>query len=293
MKFKTFARGIAALAVVGGLYGLYVWQRTRWIPAGHVGVIYDASRGLLDEVYKPQAITVGWRQQLYVYPTKLENAVYTQDPTAGEVRAADGILVTTNDNANTVFDVSVLYRVRSQDVRTMFEAFGPIPIEEVQSLHLRRAVKEAANAVSTRYDLFSLMGPKREEASRAITIEMRNRLQRKGITVVHAMLGGCYPSDDFQSKITARVNAYIDLEISRLKQEIAEIERQSAVVQGEAESSARGLQASQTKDRSMEMLKLDAAKAAVEKWNGQLPAISPRPGQTIVLTPGLLEGLSK
>jgi hypothetical protein len=271
------------LAVI--VFGGCAVSRTRWIPAGYVGLIYDASSGLQHKVYKPQAIFVGFRQQLYVYPTRLQNALYTQDPSAGEIRAADGILITTDDNANTTFDVAVIYRVKPENVEQVFNEFGAISIEDIQSMHIRRAVKEAANVVGTQYELFALMGPKREEASQKLTVELQNRLGRKGISIDRAMLGGCYPTPEFQQKITSRVNAYIELEISRLRQQIAEIDRQVALVKNESEAQAQNLSAATTKDRSIELLKLEAQRAAIEKWNGSLSPVSPRPGQTIVITP--------
>jgi hypothetical protein len=101
--------------------------------------------------------------------------------------------------------------------------------------------------------------------------------------VVSAMLGGCYPSADIGSKITTRVNSFVELEISKLKQQIAEIQRQIAVVQAEADNKARTMSSAQTQDRSLTMLQLDTEKAALEKWDGNLPQISSKPGQTLVL----------
>jgi hypothetical protein len=291
LKFKTVLKWIVGVVVLGVCGTGFVWSRTSWIPAGHVGVIYDASRGLLKDVYKPQAMFIGWRQRLYVYPTRLQNAVYTKDPNAGEVRAADPILITTNDNANTEFDVAVIYRVNPEDVIQVFNEFGARPIEEIQSTYIRRAVKEAANGTGTQYDLFSLMGPKRFEASKKITEELKRRLKPAGITVEQAMLTTCYPTQEFQSKITSRVNSYVELEISRLKREIAEIERQIAIVKGEANQQATALSAAQAKDRSIELLKLDAAEKALEKWDGSLPLISPKQGQSVFISPETLSQL--
>lgn len=290
-KLRTLLRGIAVTSVLTLVFGGCALSRTKWIPAGFVGVIYDASSGLQNKVYKPQAVFVGFRQQLYTYPTRLQNALYTQDESAGEVRAADGILVTTNDNANTTFDVAVIYRVKPENVVHVFNEFGAISIEDIQSMHIRRAVKEAANVVSTQYDLFALMGPKRQEASAKLTDELQRRMSRKGISIERAMLGACYPTPEFQQKITSRVNAYIELEISRLRQQIAEIDRQMALVKNESEAQAQTLSAATTKDRSIEMLKIEAQKAAIDKWNGSLPPVSPRPGQTIIISPDSISRL--
>ena len=104
------------------------------------------------------------------------------------------------------------------------------------------------------------------------------------------MLGSCFPSTDIQAKITARVNSYTELDISRLKREVAEIERQTAVVKAAAEQKASQLSSSQTQTKSLEMLRLQAAEEAIEKWNGRLPSIQARPGQTIVIGRDALHG---
>ncbi len=290
-SFKGCLRSVI-LAVVLPLFAwmFYLW-RTEWVPAGYVGVIYDANSGLQNKFYKPGATWIGWRQQMYVYPTRLQAAVYTEDPAAGEAKTADGIMVTTNDNANTMFDVAVMYRVLPENVINVFNAFGAVPIEDIQRTFIRRAVKEVANEVGTQYDLFALMGVKREEASKKIAENLRAKLIAKGITVESAFLGGCYPSQDIQQKITSRVNSYVELEISRLKRQIAEIDRQVAVVKGAASAQASELTATQAGGRSVEILKLEAAEAALEKWDGNLPPFNAKPGQTIVITPELLRQL--
>ena len=288
---KKLIRTILLVIFIPLFAFLFYLSRLDWVPAGHVGVIYDANKGLLPEVYNPSAIYIGWRQQLYTYPTRLQAAIYTEDATAGESKTADGILITTNDNANTTFDVVVIYRVKKEDVMNVFNSFGAVPIEEIQRNFIRRAVKEAANDIGTQYDLFSLMGAQRVDASSKLTLLLREKLKVKGISIETAMLGGCYPSQDIQQKIASRVNSYVELEISRLKRQIAEIDRQVAIVKGEANATASVMTASEAKDRSIELLKLEMAESAVEKWDGNLPPVSPKSGQTIVLTQDLLRQL--
>ncbi len=284
------------LAIIGGVVGLFLLyqgfmlSRTQWVPAGHVGVIYDAQGGLQKQIITPRALFIGWRQELYTYPTQLQAAIYTQDPNEGEERSADGINITTNDNANTIFDVVVMYRVLPENVLTVFNEFGAIPIEDIQTQHIRRAVKEAVNVVGTRYDVFELMGPKRQEASEAMTKELKDRLGPKGITVESAMLGACLPTPEVQSKITARVNSLTELQISRLRGQLADIEKQTALIQAQAQAESRRLSAAQVQGKSIEMLKLDAAEAALKKWNGELPILESKPGQTIVIGHDMLTG---
>ena len=289
IKKPKFSRGgcgcllLIAILIVGGSWW---YSHTVWIPAGYVGVIYNARKGLQSKVYQPQAVYLGFFDQIYTYPTKLQAAIYTQDTQWGEERAADGIQITTNDSAITTFDVAVLYRVDPQNVFTVFQKFGPIPIEDIQSLHIRRAIREGASAIGNQYDVFQLLGPKREEASQKLTQELQTRMAPKGITIIQAMLMTAYPSSDIAGKINGRVNAYTQLEISKLEAQIADVSRQSSVVRGQAEAQARTLTASQTQEKSVEMLKLDMEGQAIDKWQqagGHLSPIIVKPGQPVIV----------
>lgn len=276
-KLTTYRKVILSGGTLGVLtlgYLIYHFTFTHWIPAGYVGIIYNAQGGLQDKIYTPQAVTLGYFQQLYTYPTRLQNAIYSQDPEAGEIKSADGITITTSDNANTLFDISVVYRVKPEDVKQVFKSFGPIPIADIQSQHIRRAVKEGASVIGSQYDLFALMGPKRQEASEKLTTELESRLANKGISVERAMILTAYPTHEMSAKITTRVNSFIALDISRLDAMIAEINRQSSIVIADASQKAQQIAASGVAGKAQEIIDLENSDAAIEKWNGHLPPYS-------------------
>lgn len=281
-----FITRLAKLGFVGAVifFGFGYWRlNTQWIEAGHVGVIYDGARGLLPDVYGPGSHFIGFRQQLYEYPTKPQNAVYSEDANEGEVRAADGILITTNDNANTTFDISVVYRVKKENVVTVFNTFGPIDIGQIQTLHIRRAVRDGVNNIGSQYNIFQLMGPKRAEASDKLTTELRERLEPKGISIDHAMILRPYLSNETAARVTNSINSFTQIGIAGLDLDIAKITSQAAIVKAEAEQRARTVTASGTQQKSLDMLNLELEQQAIEKWDGHLSPIQPQPGQTIII----------
>jgi regulator of protease activity HflC (stomatin/prohibitin superfamily) len=280
----------AVVALALAVWG-FRWSRSQWIEAGHVGVMYSARSGLIPKVYTPRRIYVPWFHQLYTYPTLTQAAIYTEDTSQGEDRSADGIQVTTSDNAITTFDVVVYYRVQPQDVFTVFKEFGAIPIDTIQRVHIRRAVKDACQAVGTTSDAFALMGRNRETASSALTRELQTRLQPKGITVEMAYFCQAWPQEALMQKINQRVNAYTQLTIANIEQQIANVESQAALMKSRAETRAAAIKSSQTQSRSLELLQLETDRQALERWNGQLPPILARPGQTLVIPSGALAAL--
>ncbi len=283
--FKLKA-GCVALVAVPILGFLFYNVSAHWIRAGEVGLEYNAAVGLEDRVYKPQRLYLTPWQRLYTYPTKIQAAIYSQDPAYGENKSADGILVTTSDNAQTAYDVVVYYRITPESVVTAFKAFGPIPVEDIQSQHIRRFVKEAVNAVGTEYDVFALMGPKRQEACLKVQDRLRGELGKRGIDIEHVFLVSPEPVGEVGSKIAARVNAYTQLATSKLRAQIAELDSQIAVLRGKTEARARSIVASGTNANSITMQKLELAEAAVDAWNGVLPPIQPNGKQTIIVNGG-------
>jgi hypothetical protein len=279
---------VALGCVVPGALALIAWTYYRanlqWIPAGYVGLMYNARSGLdRTRLIRPQAVFVGPLDQLYIYPTKLENAIYTQDPNAGEEKAADGIQITTNDTANTTFDVSVIYRIDPKDVFKAFDTFGPIPIDQIQSQHIRRAVREEASVIGNEYDVYALMGPKRVEASDRLTQQLRSKLAPKGVTVLYAMLGNAYPTQDLVAKINGNVNSVTGVQIATLQQQIQARQNMINIVSAKAQQEAQKITGAGTGAKSLEIIDLEIAEAAAKKWNGHLPQIQGGGNRTIVV----------
>jgi prohibitin 1 len=288
MKLTNTLIGMGVVTAFAlGAWGFYE-ARSQWVDAGYVGILYNASGGIQKDVIKPQRVFVGWRQQLYMYPTKLQAAKYVEDASEGEVKAADGILITTSDNANTTFDVCMIYRIRPEDAIDVFKNFGPIDIEQIQSQHLRRAIKEAVNEVGPRYDVFQLMGPKRAEFCAAATESLKNRLIKKGITVEQLMLMTAYPETTTREKINRRVNQYTEYDIAKLRGEIAEVQLKTNVITAQAKSEAAKLTGTSVAVKSLEQLQLQADEEAIEKWDGRLPQIRTGSNQTVIVDSQML-----
>jgi regulator of protease activity HflC (stomatin/prohibitin superfamily) len=279
--FKVFFV-VALLCLIGYIGAITLMYE--WIPAGHVGVMYSNRTGLIREEIPPKRVRVPWLHKLYIYPKTLKAAKYVNTVVDGKA-VNNAVQIATSDNSTTSYDVVVFYR--AADVVKIIDNFKPIPVEEVESVHIARALKEAANAVGTRYTAFQLMGSKREEASIALTQELSNRISSKGIAIEAALLCQAYPSAQLQAKITGQVNAITELTIAEIRSQIAEQTKQAAITRATAENKARTLTASTTTEKSNAMLALEADEAALRRWDGQLPLLEGKPGQTIFVPDSL------
>ncbi|MGV3618287.1 MAG: SPFH domain-containing protein [Fimbriimonas sp.] len=276
--------GCGAITAVAALAVISYYSLVEWIPAGHVGLVYNASGGLDQRVYKPQRLFLWPWQTLYTYPTTLQAAIYSNDATYGDRRAGEAVLVTTGSGAQTLYDLVVYYRVRPENVPLIIKEFGPIELEQVQSQHIRRFVKEAASAIGNRYDVFELMGGKRNLAAEEMKSRLDGALLKRGITIEHVFLLSPQPQgENVKAKILASVNSKTALTTSMLRNRLAEYEAQIAVVNGKAEARSRSIVAAQSSAKSIEMQRLELSEAAVDAWNGMFPPIQPNGKQTIIL----------
>jgi SPFH domain/Band 7 family protein len=295
--FKTrskLALGCLTAFIVGAAGWSYYRMNLQWIPAGYVGIKFNARSGAdRSRLYEPQAYFTGPFEQFYLYPTRIQNAVYTQDPTAGESKSADGILITTNDTANTTFDVSVIYRIDKKDVFLAFDTFGPIPIETIQSQHIRRAVREESSVVGNQYDVYSLMGPKRVEASEMLSERLRAKLAPKGITIIQAMILNAYPSQDLVTKIHNNVNSVTGVQIATLNQQIATMQNQINVVNAQATQEAQKITGAGTGAKSLDIIDLELAEEAAKRWNGEFSKIEGGGSKSIIVNGSNILGQSK
>jgi SPFH domain / Band 7 family len=293
MKFRNFALGCGGVLVAGIAIWSFIESRSAWIDAGYVGILYDASTGVQPKPLKPGRVFVGWRQRLYSFPTKLMSAKYVQDADEGEQKVADGILITTSDNANTTFDVCVIYRISEENAIQVFNSFGPIDVETIQANHLRRAIKDVVNEIGPKYDVFELMGPKRQEFCQLATDSLKKRMDSKGIAIDSLMLMTAYAAPETMEKITRRVNQYTEYDIAVLRKQIAEVSRQTNVITAQARMTATQLTSATAKDKGLEQLQLQADEDAIEKWDGHLPEIRTGGNQTMILDGSTLAALSK
>ncbi len=282
---------ILAILVLGLVGWTYYRLNLQWVPAGYVGIKFNARAGAdRSRVYEPQAYFTGPFEQFYLYPTRIQNAVYTQDTTAGEAKSADGILITTNDTANTIFDVSVIYRIEKQNVFLAFDTFGPIPIETIQSQHIRRAVREESSVVGNQYDVYSLMGPKRVEASQMLTDRLKEKLSKKGITIIQSMILNAYPSQDLVTKIHNNVNSVTGVQIATLNQQIATMQNQINIVNAQATQEAQRITGAGTVAKSLDIIDLELAEEAAKRWNGSLSKIEGGSNKSIIVNGGNIFG---
>jgi hypothetical protein len=84
------------------------------------------------------------------------------------------------------------------------------------------------------------------------------------------------------------VNGYIQIDISTLNQQIAEINRQMSVMTAQARQKAQAMTAAATSQKSLDVIQLDNMEAAIDRWDGHVSPLSSDGKQTLVFGSGVL-----
>lgn len=257
----------------------------RTVSAGNVGIIvnlYGGEKGVSERAVGVGRYWVGYGEELYVFPTSLQNVIWTASKEEG--RALDeSIKFQDMDGLSIEGDIGVTYGVNPEKVTIIFQKFRK-GIDEITDSFLRNTVRNCLMSEASHLKAESLLGEKRTEfmtKSQACIVAVTNPL---GITVEKLYLtGNLRPPKEIIAAITAKIAAVQDAfkieneikstEASAKKQIVeAEAAAKVRILQAEAESKSNALLSSSLTTILLELERLKVERARIEKWNGSYPA---------------------
>ncbi len=235
-----------------------------FIPAGHVGVVFDRFRGVLSSPKKEGiAFAIPIIQSVVLMDTRLQEYTMTAALDEGALRKDDSLDAPTSDGQQVKVDATVLFRIESEKAPEIYQKTG---IDYVDKL-IRPFSRSQIRMVISRYTAPAIYSEKRQEAETIMTKEIADLLKDKDIVVDKVLLRAVYFSPEYSKAIEDKVIAE-----QRIKQ--AEFEVKEATQRAEAKiAEAKGLaEAQQLQKASLtqEFLQLEA----IKKWDGKLPQVT-------------------
>lgn len=248
--------------VVGVLVVLWLFFSTLiFVPAGHVGVLYDRGRGVLPyTLHEGLNFVIPIWQSVTLFDARLQE--YTMSATAdeGALRRDDVLDAPTNDGQQVKVDVSVLFRINKDKASELYQTIGSDYVDKI----IRPFSRSQIRMVISRYSATSIYSENRQEAEAIMTKELGELLKAKNIILDKVLLRAVYFSPEYSKAIEDKVIAE-----QRVKQ--AEFEVKEATQRAQAKiAEAKGLAEAQVLQKgslTAEFLQLEA----IKKWNGVLP----------------------
>ncbi len=235
-KYGFIGSVLAALILVIGLFGTIICIER--IPTGYVGVVYNMSGGVEDEV-----LTQGWH---IVAPTKKvkeftignEQIVLTKDERDGS-RGDDSFAVATADNANIDISFQMSYRYDVDNVVGVFKNFKGMSGEDIVDTRVRTILKAKISEITTNYTMMDIYSGNRNEINTKITNYLNEELHRQfGIMILDASIVDVHPDAQLQQTIDERVKAMQKKQQAEAEQETIKVQNETKLMEAEANAKA-------------------------------------------------------
>lgn len=247
------------------ILGLFLFRSTLiFIPAGHVGVVYDRGRGVLPTAMKEGLnFAVPLWQKVTLFDTRVQEYTMSIAPDEGALKRDDSLDAPTSDGQSVKVDATVLFKVDGAKAPEIMKTIGEDYIEKI----IRPFSRSQIRMVISRYNAAAIYSEKRQEAETVMTQELGDMLAVKNLILDKVLLRAVYFTPEYSKAIELKVIAE-----QRVKQ--AEFEVKEATQRAQAKiAEAKGLaeaQALQKASLTQEYLQLEA----IKKWDGKLPQVA-------------------
>lgn len=204
------------------------------VRANHVGIVFDQlNGGLLDET-KAQGIH-------FTGPFKKVINIPTTNTTAWlEVNAQ------TNDSIYAQYELTMTYRVLPEDGGRFYKLTGSTTMPES---NLNTLVKESIQSVSTKYDIFEIMGENLDKVrSETFEILKKSLDEKYHVQLIALSIDDIDAGNRIEDIIREKAEAIQKIQIAEQEKQRATIEAQTELIRAENEATILLLKAEASAD---------------------------------------------
>lgn len=287
---------VLAIIIFGGvIFGLCCMKK---VPAGYVGVVYNFSTGISDDV-----LTQGWH---YVAPTKkvtnysigIEQSYLTSEK-KGDSPHDESFSIPTSDGKTVRVNLEFSYKFDAEKVADTFVQFKGRSGEDIKDTFIKPKIIAWTQEVSANYPVTDIFGDKRTAINAELDTYLREKFAPYGIVIDTVNFTDISVDEETASAIQKKVTAQQELELANIEAETAKIQaekdKQVAVIAAEKDRETAAIEAERKKieaegdaealriaaEAEAEANRLVAAsltpelveKIKIEKWNGNVPTV--------------------
>lgn len=223
--------------VVGVIIGLVVVGAAAWavmsgtyVRQGEVGVVYTMSDGVQDETLSPGFHFVSPFAKVKDYPVAQQQLVlsnnaadFNEDKLEKDTHVdapADGGMVKMN--------MSINYNFMPDRVTDLYERFNGMDGDQLVESRIKNSILAYIKEVTPQFSVMDIYSDKRAEVGQAITDYLNSKLNDEyGIEISSASIIDVQLDEELQAKVQQKEQAKQDAEK-------AELDKQTAIAQGEA-----------------------------------------------------------
>lgn len=262
-------------------FALLIVAMSSWVTInqGHVGIVFNKARGGV----QPVALTQGWHfktplvERITEYPVSLRTF---SNIGVGEGTNPNDALVTLPTIGGQHIDqqMAVTYHIAPDQAFNVFNQFKGESIEFIENTFLRRNIQSVATAITGKYDLMDVLGPKKAEIQGKIQSELAAVLKPYGFVVDQINLGYAQPPAAIEAALQSKMQAEQNADAAKYALQKAEMDARSKIAAAEGEAKANSLVRQQLSPEFLKFKSLEVQLESVKKWDGKLPTSMPPNG---------------
>ena len=227
MKAKI-AGIIVGIAVVAG--GVYTVSSLTRVGQGEVGVVYSMKGGVQEKTLSPGFHFVGPFDKVEDYPVAQQQLVLSNNPADfnEEKLKQDTHVDAPADGGMVKMNMTINYSFMPERVTELYERFNGLNGDEIVQSKVKNSILAYIKEVTPKFSVMDIYSDKRAEVGNAITDYLNQKLNDEyGIDVASALIIDVQLDEELQAKVQQKEQAKQDAEK-------AELDKQTAIAQGEA-----------------------------------------------------------
>lgn len=227
MKAKIVGVIIGLVVVVGAAYTALSLTK---VGQGEVGVVYSMKGGVKQETLGPGFHFVGPFDKVRDYPVSQQQLVLSNNASDFNEKKLekDTHVDAPADGGMVKMNMTVNYNFMPNRVTDLYEKFNGMDGEDLVELKVKNSIIAYIKEVTPKFSVMDIYSDKRPEVGQAITEYLNSKLNDEyGIVVSSALIIDVQLDEALQAKVQAKEQAKQDAEK-------AELDKQTAIAQGEA-----------------------------------------------------------
>jgi regulator of protease activity HflC (stomatin/prohibitin superfamily) len=231
VRKKIIAFAIGALIILTIIIDGLVF-----IPAGHVGVIFDLGRGVLQsERQEGVSLKIPFWQSVQKMDTRLQVSTMSIDPNEGDQRGDDSIESLTKDGQKVNIDITMQYRINGDDAPWIYQQVGLDYAGKV----LRPGIRNVARDIVTGYDSTQLFTQEtRLEAQNKMKDTLQTLYDKNKIQLEEILLRNIRFSEVYLQAIEDKQVAQQRIQKAEYERQESEKTKEKKIIEAQAEAEA-------------------------------------------------------
>lgn len=227
MKRSILIVAVIIIALIGG--GITV-ASLESVGQGEVGVVWTYSGGVQEETLSPGIHFVGPTAKVKTYPVSQQQLVLSNNPSDyNKDTHPDWHVDAPADGGMVKLNMTINYNFMADRVVGLYSRFNGMDGDTIVDNMVQNSIIAYIKEVTPQFSVMDIYSDKRAEVSKAITDYLNTKLNDEyGINISSALIIDVQLDETLMAKVQAKEQAKQDAEK-------AELDRQTAIAQGEAD----------------------------------------------------------